>query len=94
MITSLTTIKIIYIHFVVADVYHLLFNPPKSTEIASRLVEEPGGIEVNMHANLTQYHRHSRDLLSCYSSAMKSFNIDQPLKDLFEQGERKMVLGR
>lgn len=68
--------------------YHIVFNPPKNEETASRLVEEPGGIEVNMHAKLILYHRFSRDLISCYTSITKSFNADQPLKDLFGQGQR------
>ena len=35
---------------------------------------------------LTLYHRHHDDLLDCYSSVCKSFNADQPLKDLSEEG--------
>lgn len=68
------------------DVYHLVFNPPKSEEIASRLIEEPGGVEENMLSNLTLYHRHSQSLLSCYGPVAKTFNVDQPINDIASQG--------
>ena len=70
-----------------SDVYHLVFNPPKSADIADRLTEEPGGIEKNMHSKLTHYHHHSKHVLSCYRSVAKKFNADQPIQDLFTQSE-------
>ena len=70
------------------DVYHLVFNPPKSEEVASRLTEEAGGVEENMVAGLALYHRHSEALLSCYSIIAKTFNADQPIADLSAQGDR------
>ena len=69
------------------DVYHLVFNPPKSEEVASRLTEEAGGMKENMVAGLTLYHRHSEALLSCYSTVTKTFNADQPIADLSAQGD-------
>ena len=71
-----------------SDVYHLVFNPPKSADIADRLTEEPGGIDKNMHSKLSHYHRHSNHVLSCYRNVAKKFNADQPIQDLFTQGER------
>lgn len=68
------------------DVYHLVFNPPKSEEVASRLIQEPGGVEDNMLSKLSLYHRHSQSLLSCYRSVAKTFNVDQPINDIFSQG--------
>ena len=38
------------------DVYHLTFAPPSNLEVESRLKEEDGGVEVNMHAKLKHYH--------------------------------------
>ena len=70
-----------------SDVYHLVFNPPKSADIADRLTEEPGGIEKNMHSKLTHYHHHSNHVLSCYHNVAKKFNADQPIQDLFTQSE-------
>lgn len=67
------------------DVYHLLFSPPRSEEVAGRLVEQEGGIQANLHAPLELYHRHADSLLSCYSRAHKSFNADQPIDDLISQ---------
>ena len=67
--------------------YHLVFNPPKSEEVASRLTEEAGGVEENMVAGLALYHRHSEALLSCYSTVTKTFNADQPIADLSAQGD-------
>jgi len=51
-----------------------------------RLVEEPGGKEANMDVPLQHYHRHRDDLLRCYTSILKTFNADQPIDDLFDQG--------
>ena len=69
------------------DVYHLVFNPPQSEEVASRLVEEPGGIQANLHSKLELYHRNCTSLLSCYNGVCKTFNADQPIEDLFSQGQ-------
>ena len=38
------------------DVYHMTFAPPSSSEVASRLKEEDGGIDANLHAKLHHYH--------------------------------------
>ena len=70
-----------------SDVYHLVFAPPRSDEVADRLVEEPGGIQHNVHDLLELYHRNSSALLSCYTNVAKTFNADQPIEDLFDQGE-------
>ena len=70
-----------------SDIYHLVFDPPKSADVADRLIEEPGGVEKNMHSKLSHYHRHSRDLLSSYRSVTKNFNADQPIRDLIVQSE-------
>ena len=72
--------------FFCTDVYHLLFNPPRSENVAGRLVEEEGGIQANLHAPLELYHRHNNSLLSSYSSVHKTFNADQPIDDLVSQG--------
>ena len=69
------------------DVYHLVFDPPKSEEVVSRLIEEQGGMEGNMITGLTLYHRHSEAVHSCYSTIARTFNADQPIVDLFAQGE-------
>ena len=67
--------------------YHLVFAPPKSAEVADRLVEEPGGVEENMNKPLAFHHRHSMALGSTYSAVSKTFNADQPIEDLFDQGK-------
>lgn len=68
------------------DVYHLVFAPPRSNEVTSRLIEEPGGIELNVHSPLESYHRENASLLSCYTNVSRTFNADQPIEDLFDQG--------
>jgi len=68
-------------------VYHLVFDPPKSEEVVSRLTEEQGGMEGNMITGLTLYHRHTEAVHSCYSTIARTFNADQPIVDLFAQGE-------
>ncbi len=73
--------------FLPIDVYHLVFAPPKSKEVANRLVEQPGGLEENMTTPLVLYHRNSTPLLSCYSNILKQFNCDQPINDLFAQSK-------
>lgn len=70
---------------ITGDVYHLVFNPAPNTEIADRLVKEPGGEEINLQHKLVLYHRQSTDLLSCYASVAKKFNADQPLNDILSQ---------
>ncbi|XP_065916646.1 adenylate kinase 8-like [Dysidea avara] len=70
---------------VTGDVYHLTFAPPNNTEVANRLKEEDGGIEVNMHAKLQHYHEHYRDLLQCYKETTCAVNADQPITDVFSQ---------
>ena len=67
--------------------YHLVFAPPKSEEVAARLVEEEGGIAANMHEPLKLHHRHCGGLLTCYNNVLKTFNADQPIEDLFDQGK-------
>ena len=69
-----------------ADIYHLLFSPPPSEEVASRLVQEEGGIQARLHAPLELYHRQSDALLSTFSCTCKTFNADQPIDDLVSQG--------
>ncbi len=64
-----------------------MFAPPKSAEVAGRLVEEEGGVEENMHQPLALYHRHHSAILSAYTSVSKTFNADQPMDDLFDQSE-------
>ena len=66
--------------------YHLVFAPPKSEEVAARLVEEEGGVEANMLRPLELHRRHGVALLRCYPHVSKSFNADQPIEDLFDQG--------
>ncbi len=73
-----------------ADVYHLLFHPPDSSDIASRLIEEPNGKQAMMEG-LDHYHRYSSPLLDCYSTVSKTFNADQPLDDLFEEGMSELL---
>ena len=68
------------------DVYHTVFDPPKSSEVAARLVTEPGGPEENLTSTLLQYHRHAPSLLSCYQRTTKSINADQPIGDVFAEG--------
>lgn len=51
------------------------------------MVEEPGGIQSKVYDALDLYHRNSTGLLSCYSNVSKTFNADQPIEDLFDQGE-------
>lgn len=80
-------------NYLLPDVYHLVFNPPPSAEVASRLVQEPGGEEVNLRRKLELYHRHSADLLVCYASVAKKFNADQPLSDILSQGWCPLGLG-
>ena len=75
-----------------SDVYHLVFNPPKSADIADRLTEEPGGIEKNMHSKLSNYHRHADSVLSCYRGIARKFNADQPIQDLFTQSECAAII--
>ncbi len=71
------------------DVYHVQYCLPSSTEVAKRLTVEPGGLEL-MKKRLSEYHRHSPSLLNCYSNVSKSFNVDQPLGDIFEEGNRSL----
>ena len=78
--------------FSLSDVYHLVFNPPKSADIADRLTEEPGGIEKNMHSKLSDYHHHADNVLSCYRAVAKKFNADQPIQDLFTQSECARII--
>lgn len=75
----------------ILDVYHLVFAPPKTEEVADRLVEEPGGIQKNVHDLLELYHRNNSALLSCYTNLAKNFNADQPIEDLFDQGESSIT---
>ena len=69
------------------DVYHLLFSPPQSEEVAQRLVEEEGGIQTNLHAPLQLYHCLTDSLLASYANVYKTFNADQPIDDLVSQGQ-------
>lgn len=75
----------------IPDVYHVVFAPPKNDEVADRLVEEPGGIQQKVHDPLHLYHRNSSALLSCYNNVSKTFNADQPIEDIFDQGESSMT---
>lgn len=68
-------------------VYHLLFSPPESEEVAQRLVEEEGGIQTNLHAPLQLYHCLTDSLLASYANVYKTFNADQPIGDLVSQGQ-------
>lgn len=71
--------------------YHVQYQPPPSAEVASRLTEEPGGV-LAMKQALSLYHRHSTALLNCYTATSKSFNVDQPLGDIFEEGKTEIYL--
>ena len=70
-----------------ADIYHLLFSPPPSEEVAGRLVQEEGGIQARLHAPLELYHRQSDALLSTFSCTCKTFSAHQPIDDLVSQGQ-------
>ena len=74
------------IQFLCIDIYHVVFAPPKNSEVAMRLELEPGGLEENVQKPLNLYHRETFALLSCYSDVSKSFNADQPIGDLFAHG--------
>ena len=71
--------------------YHLVFSPPTSENVASRLVEEEGGASVNLHTPLTLYHRHTQSLLSAFPTISKTFDADQPIGDLVTQGQQAVV---
>lgn len=70
---------------VTGDVYHMTFAPPSTSEVASRLKEEDGGIDINLHAKLHHYHEHHKDLLPCYKGMTATINADQPITDVFSQ---------
>lgn len=82
------------------DVYHMVFDPPRSQEVAARLVsegegegEEGGGGDGGMRERLRAYHRQCGPTLSCYASITKRFNADQPLNDILDQGEGVRLWG-
>lgn len=64
-----------------------MFKPPTDATVASRLIEEAGGVEHNMHKRLQYYNLHSTGIEACYRNVCnQSFDADQPDTDLAEQG--------
>ena len=70
------------------DVYHLVFKPPTDPSIASRVVQEAGGVEHNMLKGLKCYAANNNGIVECYKSVCnRCFDADQPDSDLMVQGK-------
>ena len=75
----------------IIDVYHTVFNPPSDSAVTARLIEEPGGIEHNMYKRLKCYHANWSSISKCYKHIARSFEADQPEKDLVAQSNIENV---
>ena len=74
------------ITYCLLDIFHLVFKPPIDEFVASRLIEEPGGVSHNMHKRLQYYGSNVNGIEDCYKDVCKVFDADQPECDLTTQG--------
>ncbi|OAF70599.1 hypothetical protein A3Q56_01675 [Intoshia linei] len=65
------------------DIYHLTFDPPRTMDVARRLIQpENNGIE-RIKERLEEYRKLEKKLKKYYKHIMSEFNVDMPKEDIF-----------
>lgn len=68
------------------EIYHTTFDMPNENSIKERLKVPLNYTEDDIRKRLQVYHRHYQGVADCLKASTKSFNVDQPKGDIFNQG--------
>lgn len=66
------------------EIYHIVFNPPPSIEIAARVITRSDDSEEKARIRLRTYYQHSQSILDHYSSAVKKIDGNRSKGDIFD----------
>jgi len=96
LLTALSVDDVVYtrtvsrqfsVMLIVSDVYHVTFDMPSSSAVASRLKVADGCGVDEMVKKLVVYHRNIGTLKASFEHNIKTINADQPKADVYMQGE-------
>jgi len=71
--------------------YHILYNPPKSNDVKTRLKTHPDDEESEIFRNYGDYQAHIEDILEFYEHLKQHINADQDIQAVFECIETMIV---